>query len=146
MANVFFNYDDRTLPLNHKRTIQSFIAGIFTKEKKKLAVLRYIFCSDENLLQVNRSFLQHDYYTDIITFDLSEPGEGITGEIYVSVDRIKDNAATLEVSFKEEALRVLFHGALHLCGYKDKKKADIAVMREKEDFYIKLYNKTQRST
>lgn len=146
MANVFFNYDDRTLTLNHKRKIQSFIAGIFAREKKKLEVLRYIFCSDNNLLAINRSYLQHDFYTDIITFDLSEPGQGITGEVYVSVDRIKDNALTMHLPFKEEALRVLFHGALHLCGYKDKKKAEIAVMREKEDYYIKLYNKTQRST
>lgn len=146
MANVSFNYDDRTLSLKNKRQIQTFIAGIFTREKKTLDVLRYIFCSDDNLLEVNRSFLQHDFYTDIITFDLSEPDQGITGEVYVSVDRIQDNATSLQVAFEDEALRVLFHGALHLCGYKDKKKADITVMREKEDYYIRLYKKTQRST
>lgn len=145
MGKVSFNYDDRMLKLNHKRKILLFIASIFTKEKKKMARLDYIFCSDDNLLQINRSFLQHDFYTDIITFDLSESKTEITGEVYVSVDRIKDNAKTMKVSFEEEALRVLFHGALHLCGYKDKKKADIAVMRKKEDYYITLY-KSQRST
>jgi len=142
---VSFNYDDRTLSLNHKRKIQSFIASIFKKEKKVLNRLYYIFCSDENLLQINRSFLKHDFYTDIITFDLSEVVAETIGEVYISIDRVKDNAAAMKVSFEEEALRVLFHGALHLCGYKDKKKEDIAVMRKKEDYYITLY-KSQRST
>lgn len=145
VAKVSFNYDDRTLAVNHKRKIQSFIASIFKGENRKLNRLGYVFCSDDNLLQINRSFLQHDFYTDIITFDLSENREEIIGEVYVSVDRIKDNAKTLKVSFEDEALRVLFHGALHLCGYKDKKKADVAIMRKMEDHYITLY-KSKRST
>lgn len=139
MPKVFFNYDDRVLQLNHKRKIRSFIASIFDKEKRVLHRLDYVFCSDETLLQVNRSFLQHDYYTDIITFDLSGDHPGIKGEVYISVDRVKENALMLKTGFEEEMLRVLFHGVLHLCGYKDKKKKDILIMREKEDYYISLY-------
>jgi rRNA maturation RNase YbeY len=112
---------------------------LFKKEKKGLFELTYVFCSDEYLLGINRSFLQHDYYTDIITFNLSENPKQIIGEIYVSLDRIKDNANELKTSIKEETLRVLFHGALHLCGYKDKSRADIIKMRKKEDQYLSLY-------
>jgi len=101
--------------------------------------LTYVFCSDDYLLDINRNFLQHDYYTDIITFDLSENNKQTIAEIYVSLDRIKDNAKTLETSPKDETLRVIFHGALHLCGYKDKSKADIKTMRAKEEYYIGLY-------
>jgi rRNA maturation RNase YbeY len=90
-------------------------------------------------LDINRNYLQHDYYTDIITFDLSENPKQTIGEIYVSIDRIRDNAKTLKTSLKDETLRVIFHGALHLCGYKDKSKADIATMRMKEDYYLGLY-------
>jgi rRNA maturation RNase YbeY len=85
--------------------------------------------------------LQHDYYTDIITFGLSEKNQPIEAEIYISIDRVKENASNLSIAYQQEMLRVLFHGALHLCGYKDKSKADIKLMRGKEDFYIGLYNK-----
>jgi probable rRNA maturation factor len=80
---------------------------------------------------MNRDFLQHDYYTDIITFGLSEKGEPVEAEVYISLDRVKDNAANLETTFKDETLRVIFHGALHLCGYKDKRKSEITLMRRK---------------
>lgn len=145
MAKVTFNYNGVQLPVNNKRSIQAFIQRIFNEEKKALVRLDYIFCSDDALLQINRDFLKHDYYTDIITFDLSENKTEIIGEVYISVDRVKENAVLLHTGFEEEALRVLFHGALHLCGYKDKKKKDITVMREKEDYYITLY-KSIRST
>lgn len=145
MGKVSFNYDDRRFPVNNKRGIQSFIERLFGIEKRPLQQLNYIFCSDDNLLHINRSFLKHDFYTDIITFDLSEDKTKTSGEVYISVDRVKDNAKTLKVSFEDEALRVLFHGALHLCGYKDKKKDDITIMRNKEDYYITLY-KSIRST
>lgn len=91
--------------------------------------------------------MKHDFYTDIITFDLSEPKTGIKGEVYISVDRVKENAVALKMGFEEEILRVLFHGALHLCGYTDKRTKNILVMRQKEDHYIKLYkNHIKRST
>ncbi len=101
--------------------------------------IRYIFCSDEYLLQINRDHLQHDYYTDIVTFDLSE-GEAIIAEVYISTDRVKDNALTLATGYTAEMLRVIFHGALHLCGYKDKSKKQATLMRKMEDAYLKRYH------
>ncbi len=90
------------------------------------------------MLAINRQFLSHDFYTDIITFDLSD-SNAIQAEIYISVDRVKDNAAQLGVSFKSELHRVIFHGVLHLCGYKDKKRKEIEKMRSTEGFYMNKY-------
>lgn len=112
---------------------------LFKKEKKKLANLNYIFCSDEYLLAINRDFLQHDYYTDIVTFELNDPGTPISGEIYISIDRIRDNAKNLEESFTRELHRVIFHGALHLCGYRDKTQEEEKLMRKMEDKYLSSY-------
>ena len=100
--------------------------------------LHYIFCTDEYLLKINQRFLKHDYYTDIITFDLSETNK-IYGEVYISVDRLKENAAKYNTSSSDELHRLLFHGAIHLCGYKDKTVKEKRVMTEKEDVYLKLY-------
>ncbi len=138
MVKFFYNEVAPYLP--NRQKLKGFIAAIFTKEgKRKLDSLNYIFCTDEYLLQVNRDFLQHDYYTDIITFDLSDTSQRVSSEIYISVDRVKDNAATHGVSFTEELHRVIFHGALHLCGYKDKKPAEVKAMRNAEDKYLGLY-------
>ena len=118
------------------------LESIFTNEGARLESLNFVFCSDSYLLKINRDFLSHDFYTDIITFDLSEETSGtIIGEVYISVDRVKDNALKLDASFNEELLRVVFHGALHLCGYKDKKKNEIAEMREKEEQYLRLFKR-----
>lgn len=142
MNKVSFNYADRKLNLANKTKLKAFIPSIFKKEGKKLEAINYVFCSDEYLLQINKDFLQHDYYTDIITFDLSE-SDATTSEVYISTDRIKDNSLQLGTSFEQEALRVIFHGALHLCGYKDKSKKDIEIMRSMEEKYIKLYLKSK---
>lgn len=141
MNQITFRYADRRLSLTQKTLIRSFIGTLFKKEKKALAGINYVFCSDEYLLGINRSFLNHDYYTDIITFGLSEPGQAVEAEIYISVDRVKDNAQQLGISFREEMLRVIFHGALHLCGYRDKKKSEISMMRDKENTYLRLFEK-----
>jgi probable rRNA maturation factor len=138
ISSVQFHFLER-VSLSDRTELKSFILQLFRKEKKKLEEIRYIFCSDEYLLAINRQYLQHDFYTDIITFGLSEPGQPINAEIYISVERVKDNALNFETSFKAELHRVIFHGALHLCGYKDKKKADQVKMREMEDKYLKLY-------
>jgi len=119
--------------------VKEVICDLFKKEKTRLEQLQYIFCSDEYLLEINKQHLQHNYYTDIITFDLSEKANAVIGEIYISVDRVKDNAQNYEVSFKNELLRVIFHGALHLCGYKDKNEKDQALMRKAEDKYLQYY-------
>lgn len=140
MKSIFFRNADKTFLFPNKTGLKHFIEQLFKNEKKALIELTYVFCSDEYLLGINRDFLQHDYYTDIITFDLSENQIQTIGEIYISLDRIKDNAKELNISTKEETLRVIFHGALHLCGYKDKSKSDIATMRKKEEHYIGLYN------
>ena len=103
--------------------------------------LNYVFCSDKYLLEINKQFLDHNYYTDIISFDLSEVSGQLIGEVYISVDRVKDNAKTHGASFTEELLRVIFHGALHFCGYKDKKPADVKKMRQMEDLWLSAYMK-----
>ena len=139
MASVKFNYADRKLSISNKSRLKNFINTIFQEENIALNELNYIFCSDEYLLQINNDHLQHDYYTDIITFTLEERGEPVIGEIYISMDRIKENCITEKTNLLNETLRVIFHGCLHLCGYKDKEKEDIAIMRQKEDYYITKY-------
>ena len=126
-------------PLRERSQLKSFLPSIFKKEKKHLAELRYIFCSDDYLLDINKQYLNHDYYTDIITFDLSEPDQPINAEIYISVDRVRDNARSFGNSFKKELHRVIFHGALHLCGYRDKTQQEEKLMRKMEDQYLALY-------
>jgi len=130
--------NDRTFHFKGKTALKSFIELLFKKEGRQPGNIQYIFCSDEYLLQINKDFLQHDYYTDIITFDLSAD-ETIDAEIYISLDRVKENAATFHNTYRSELLRVMFHGALHLCGYKDKRKSEITVMREKESEYLKRF-------
>ena len=139
MASVRFNYADRKLLISDKTKLKSFILSLFKNENTALSELNYIFCSDEYLLQINKDHLNHDYYTDIITFSLEETGEPIVGEIYISIDRVKDNALSQNTPLLNETLRVIFHGCLHLCGYFDKKPKDINLMREKEDYYIYQY-------
>jgi rRNA maturation RNase YbeY len=121
----------------HKKWIEQVI----TLEKKKALSISYIFCSDAFLLQMNNDFLQHDYYTDIITFPLSKKGAPITAEIYISIDRVKENAKQLQVSIADEMARVMIHGVLHLCGYHDKTKKQQLEMRAKEDFYLQKLKK-----
>jgi probable rRNA maturation factor len=141
-SKVQLFYNDVSFSLPNRNRLKLFIPNIFRLEcEKPLGSLNYIFCTDEYLLQVNREFLQHDYYTDIITFDLSDPGGLIQGEIYISIDRVRDNAKAGNTKIYEELHRVIFHGALHLCGYKDKKASDIKLMRIKEDYYLGKYFK-----
>ena len=142
MFAVQFYNADRNLILMDKKRLKLFLPQIFTDANKALATVSYIFCSDDYLLQINNEFLQHDFYTDIITFNLSDNKKEITGEIYISIDRVKDNALQLKQHYTDEIKRVIFHGALHLCGYKDKKPNDIKIMRRAEDFYMLKYQET----
>lgn len=125
--------------LRERTKLKRFLVSIFKKEKKQLGELQYIFCSDHYLLKINRQYLNHDFYTDIITFDLSEKGQLINAEVYISVDRVRENAREFGSSLRQELHRVMFHGALHLCGYKDKKPKDAQVMRQMEDKWLKRY-------
>jgi len=133
---VRFNYADRKLSFTPKTALKEMVKNIFSKESTVANTIDYIFCSDEYLLQINQNALNHDYYTDIITFPLHEKGMPVQAEIYISIDRVQENATTHHTSFDQEIARVIAHGALHLCGYKDKSKADVALMRVKETSYI----------
>jgi probable rRNA maturation factor len=140
MAVQFFSSDVKA-PVIPRRKLKLFINDIFKVEGKVLAELSYVFCSDEYLLNINRQFLNHDYYTDIITFDISETKEKVQGEIYISIERVADNAKQLNQTVLDELLRVIFHGALHLCGFKDKTKPQQLQMRSKEDYYLSKFHK-----
>ncbi len=123
--------------LPHADAISAWILSTCEAENKALESLNYIFCSDDHLLQINLDYLKHNTYTDIITFDLAEE-DRIEGEIYISIDRIKDNSANLGTNFHDELHRVIIHGVLHLVGYGDKTDAEKHVMRGKEDYYLTL--------
>lgn len=129
---ITFNYEiDFELP--HSEAIfQQWIEKIIVSERKELGEINYIFCDDDYLHKINVEYLEHDTLTDIITFDYTE-GDILSGDIFISVERVQDNANDFEVSFQTELLRVMAHGVLHLCGYKDKSDADSLQMRTKEE-------------
>jgi len=135
---IQFNFLE-PISLADRTRLKQFIIGLFKREKTPLAEVQYIFCSDQYLLEINRQFLQHDFYTDIITFDLSEPGQPIHAEIYISVDRVRENAREFNSSLKKELHRVLFHGALHLVGYGDKGREEEIKMRIMEEKCLTRY-------
>lgn len=125
--------------LRDRTRLKKFIESIFRKEKRELASLNYIFCTDNQLLKINQEYLDHDFYTDIISFELSRKQEPVEGEIYISIDRVKENARLLNQPVKLELHRVIFHGSLHLCGYRDKTKKEIQDMRKAESRYLMQY-------
>jgi probable rRNA maturation factor len=135
---IKFNFPTR-IGLQNRGLLKKFLISIIRREGKKLGGLQYVFCSDDYLLAINQEYLGHDLYTDIITFDLSVEDQAIDAEIYISADRVRDNARQYNSSLKEELHRVIFHGVLHLCGYKDKSIKDQKKMREKEDQYLRSY-------
>lgn len=141
MAAINFHTADYNYRLTGKTILKSLIADLFKREVRRLNSLSIVFCSDEHMLEMNRQFLQHDYYTDILTFELSERNAPVEGELYISVDRVRENASQLGVSAREEMMRVILHGALHLCGYKDKLKKQQLLMRQKEERYLQLLRK-----
>jgi len=136
---ISFQNADITFRFPDKLALKKFITTSFEQETKKKLSLTYIFCSDEYLLRINQDFLKHDYYTDIITFPLSETDEKVEAEIYISIDRVRDNATKLKTPFDQELLRVMFHGVLHLIGHKDKSAAQKQEMRKQEDKWLKKY-------
>jgi len=138
-SNIHFFFKDVTVVLPGRTRLKVFINRIFKDEGKKLEVLNYIFCNDRELLKINRTYLKHNFFTDILTFDLTESKKDIVGEIYISVERVRENATLFRTSLKKELLRVIFHGALHLCNYTDKSDRQKVEMRKREDFYISAY-------
>lgn len=134
----FFSHDTRP-NLRNTVDLRHFIKSIFRKEGKVLHSINYVFCSDEVLLRINKEYLDHDFYTDVITFNLSSDSETISAEVYISIDRVRENAKKLKGSITSELHRVIFHATLHLCGYNDKTKKDLETMRALEDKLLHNY-------
>ncbi len=130
-----FNWSDVPSFQLNETILQDWLTEVCLLEKKKLGEVAVVFCSDDELLEMNRSYLNHDYFTDIITFDYCE-NDLIHGDLFISVDRVKDNAKGLNIGFLVELSRVMVHGVLHLCGYGDKSDDEKTLMREKEDCYL----------
>lgn len=140
MINFFV--EDVALKLQHKQVLKNWIKATAAEHGKKIGEINYVFCSDEYLLQINKEYLNHDYYTDIITFDNSESVSVIDADIYISVDRVGENSKNNLLvdkgsSFENELYRVMIHGILHLLGYKDKSKEEAIAMRKLEDECLK---------
>jgi len=137
---IRFFSEDTDFALAHPRKTSAWISQTARKEKSEIKEINYIFCSDSFLLDLNQDYLEHDTLTDIITFDYSASKKDLEGEIYISIDRVSENAFKFKRDFEEELHRVIIHGVLHLAGYKDKKPSDKAIMRKKEDTYLSLRN------
>jgi rRNA maturation RNase YbeY len=137
---LFTNDDSVSFNLKNKRFIKSWIKDIIQQNKKELGDINYIFCSDEKILEINKEFLKHDYYTDIISFDYCEENK-INGDIFISIDTVKSNSIKYKTEFTEELHRVIIHGVLHFLGFKDKTKADAEKMREAENKALIRLNK-----
>lgn len=137
---LFTNDDSVSFSLKNKRFIKSWIKDIIQQNKKELGDINYIFCSDEKILEINKEFLKHDYYTDIISFDYCEVNK-INGDIFISIDTVKSNSIKYKTEFIEELHRVIVHGVLHFLGFKDKTKIDTEKMREAENKALIRLNK-----
>ncbi|MFC5626761.1 rRNA maturation RNase YbeY [Algoriphagus winogradskyi] len=136
---INFFAEEVPFSLKEKRKRKDWLKKIAESENHKIEDLNYVFCSDEYLLNINQEYLDHDTYTDIITFDNSEEENIIEGDIFISIERVKENSATHKVKEERELSRVISHGLFHLLGYKDKTKAEAIMMRSKEEFAIKLF-------
>ncbi|MFM9006403.1 MAG: rRNA maturation RNase YbeY [Flavobacteriales bacterium] len=137
---IHFHSVDIDHALKHKNAVKRWIIDCVSRENLRLKDLNIMFCSDENLLEINRQFLNHDYYTDIITFNYNSPGY-ISGELYISIPRVQDNALKFQSTELTELYRVIIHGVMHLCGYNDKTKKDAEIMRKKEDDCLSIIAK-----
>lgn len=138
MQKIHFYHENIQKIKIDKKLTKTYLKALIEEEAKKTGNISVIFCSDDYLHKINREYLDHDYYTDIITFDYCEK-ESVAGDIFISTDRVKDNSVKYKVEFQKELYRVLFHGILHLIGFKDKKPTDRTIMKEKEDYYLKKF-------
>ncbi len=139
MGNIAFDRLDHPYRLREIRRVRAWLETVIDHHGLEVGEIAIIFCTDVSLLELNQNALQHDYYTDIITFDHCV-GDIVSGDLYISVDRVKDNARSLGVSPREEMLRVCVHGVLHLCGQGDKTEADARIMRRKEDHWLSVFH------
>jgi probable rRNA maturation factor len=141
MAGIRFHYQDIDFKLKRPRLVAAWLASVARREKSGFDSLEYIFCNDQYLLQINKDFLNHTELTDIITFNYSDAAVSqrhMEGEIYISIDRVRENAQSFKTTLENELHRVMVHGVLHLCGYNDKTPAQKRSMREKEDASLSL--------
>ena len=135
-------YSENDFELQEEKSFDTWIRKVISSEEKQLGEINYIFCDDHYLYKINLKFLDHDTYTDIISFDNSE-GDELNGDIFISTDRVTENAKEYNVDFSDELKRVMIHGILHLCGYGDKTTSEAALMRQKEDEKIALFHVEQ---
>lgn len=135
---ISFNYECDFV-LDNESAFADWLAEVINSEIKNEGEINYIFCDDDYLLEINKQYLDHDTLTDIISFDYSV-GNELHGDIFISIERVKDNAADFNVSFEDELKRVMVHGVLHYCGYKDKSETDERLMREKEEEKMKMFH------
>lgn len=133
---IYFYPEDVDFDLTHPQAVSKWLLKVVEQEGKELVSLTYVFCSDEYLFRLNQEYLQHDTYTDVITFPYGEENE-IEGDIFISIERVKENAATFKTSFERELHRVMVHGLLHLCGYGDKGEEESSLMRKMESDYLR---------
>lgn len=133
---ISFHYHETPFRMQKSSWIKKHLEGVIKSEKLKYSKITYIFSNDDFILDMNRQYLQHDYFTDILTFTLSGPEESLKSEIYISIDRVRENAKKFQSTFQRELYRVLVHGILHLSGYNDHTENEKKIMRQKEDFYI----------
>jgi rRNA maturation RNase YbeY len=137
-SKIYF-FQEVPVSLRNRTLLKQAITKLVKQSGRELESLNFVFCDDERVLDINKQFLQHDYYTDIISFELSKKSEPLLGEIYISVDRVRENARNLGQSFTRELHRVIIHGVLHFLGYKDKTSAESARMRKAEEDFLSSY-------
>lgn len=140
MPKISFFTEDLQYTLRHKTLIRNWLSETIKSEGYQLEELNFILCSDAYLLRINQDYLRHDDYTDVITFDNSDELKTIVGDIFISVERIRENAVMFKSTAIDELCRIMVHGTLHLLGYKDKTKADKKNMTAKEDYYLSRLN------
>ena len=136
---IQFHYLDVSFAFRNRTRLKFFLLERLRKEGFAVDAINYIFCTDAYLLEINKDYLKHDTYTDIVTFPLSPKGAPLLSDIYISIERVQENARTFQTSFVKEIHRVIFHGLLHLAGYGDKTKDQVKQMRAKEGEYLQLY-------
>ena len=134
--SVSFHKEDFQCRIPYRKRLVEVIKLIGLVEQKQIKDVNVVLVSDERLLEINRQYLNHDYYTDIITFQYPIPSPLISGDLFISVDRVLENSQQLKIDFAKEFARVVIHGVLHLCGYRDKRAVDKKLIRQKEDFYL----------
>ena len=137
VKNIRFHYLVDPFYFPGRSQLKIFLLSLFKTEGYGINHINYIFCTDAYLIEINRKHLRHDTYTDVITFPYSGKDEAVLSDIYISIQRVRENAISLKVPFLEELHRVIIHGALHLCGYRDKSKSEKRLIRNKEDHYLR---------